>query len=65
MIKKLLSSLETLKKKQKQYEQLLISMLTDQWNWIKDHKHRRVIDDSNAIESLRIAVDAKEMAQKF
>lgn len=52
-------------KKQKQYEQLLISMLTDQWNWIKDHKHGRVIDDSNAIESLRTAVNAKEMAQKF
>ncbi len=51
--------------KQKQYEQLLISMLTDQWNWLKDYKHRRVIDDTNAIESLRTAVDATEMAQKF
>ena len=30
--------------KQKRYEQLLISMLTDQWKWIKDHNHKRIID---------------------
>ena len=38
--------------KQNRYGQLLISMLTDQWNWIKDHNHKRIIDESNAVESL-------------
>lgn len=51
--------------KQNRYEELLISMLTDQWKWIKDHNHKRVIDESNAVESLRTAEQAKDMAQKF
>ena len=51
--------------KQNCYGQLLISMLTDQWNWIKDHNHKRVIDGSNAVESLRMAVEATEIAQIF
>jgi predicted dehydrogenase len=51
--------------KQNRYAQLLTGMLTDQWNWIKDHSHKRVIDDTNAVESLRVAVEATEMAQKF
>lgn len=41
--------------KMQQYEQLVISMLKDQWEWIKDPQHRRVIDERNAVESLRIA----------
>ena len=51
--------------KQNRYGQLLTSMLTDQWNWIKDHHHKRVIDEINAVESLQMAVEATEIAQKF
>ncbi len=51
--------------KQIRYQQLLISMLTDQWNWIKDHNHKRIIDGSNAVESLRIAEQAINIAQTF
>ena len=51
--------------KQNRYSQLLIAMLADQWNWIKDRKHQRIIDGDNAIESLRMAEKATEMAQKI
>jgi hypothetical protein len=51
--------------KQTRYGQLLISMLTDQWNWIKDHSYKRTIDESNAVESLRMAEQATKIAQKF
>ncbi len=51
--------------KQNRYQQLLVSMLTDQWTWIKDHNHKRVIDDSNAVESLKIAEQATEISQFF
>jgi len=44
--------------KMDRYEQLVISMLEDQWAWIRDRSHRRVIDESNAVESLRIAEKA-------
>ena len=54
-----------LAEKQNRYGQLLMSMLTDQWNWIKDHNHKRVIDDSNAVESLKMAEQATKMAQTF
>ncbi|MEX0636548.1 MAG: Gfo/Idh/MocA family oxidoreductase [Ferruginibacter sp.] len=40
------------------YEELLIAMITDQWAWIKDKNHRRVIDENNAVTSLRIAEKA-------
>ena len=51
--------------KQNLYQQMLTTMLLDQWNWIKDRKHIRVIDDSNAVQSLRIAEDANRLAQNF
>jgi len=51
--------------KQNRYSQLLISMLTDQWSWIKDHNHKRTVDGFNAVESLRIAEQATEIAQRF
>lgn len=51
--------------KQKRYEQLLISMLTDQCKWIKDRNHERIIDGYNAVESLRIAEQAAKMALNF
>ena len=40
-------------------------MLTDQWNWIKDRNHERIIDGSNAVESLRMAEQATKIAQNF
>ncbi len=51
--------------KENRYRQLLISILTDQWNWIKDRNHKRRIDGSNAIESLRMAEHAARIAQKY
>lgn len=54
-----------IKDKMDRYEQLVISMLEDQWAWIKDRTHQRVIDDKNAVESLRIAEEATEKAFKI
>jgi hypothetical protein len=51
--------------KQNRYQQLLTSMLTDQWNWIKDRNHKRIIDENNAVESLRMAEQATKIAQNF
>lgn len=48
--------------KMRRYEQLVVSMLKDQWEWIKNPAHRRVIDGRNAVESLRIAEAATRMA---
>ncbi len=47
------------------YEELVISMIKDQWNWILDRTHRRVIDDTNAVESLRTAEEATTMATRY
>ncbi len=43
----------------------LTSMLADQWSWIKDHNHKRIIDGINAVESLRMAEEATRIAQKY
>jgi hypothetical protein len=51
--------------KEKTYELLLINMLTDQWNWIKDHSHKRKIDDSNAVISLCVAEEATKISKEF
>ncbi len=51
--------------KQKRYEQLLINMLSDQWCWIKDRNHSRIIDDKNAVDSLRIAEDAAKISKRI
>jgi predicted dehydrogenase len=51
--------------KQNRYQELLKSMLTDQWNWIKDHNHKRIIDGNNAVESLRTAEQATKIAVQF
>jgi hypothetical protein len=40
----------------------MMTMLTDQWNWIKDRGHKRTIDESNAVESLRMAEQATRIA---
>jgi len=51
--------------KQTRYRQLLISMIKDQWNWILDNSVVRVVDDSNAIDSLRMAETATNTARQF
>jgi predicted dehydrogenase len=51
--------------KQELYQQMLTAMLTDQWNWIKDRTHIRVIDEVNAVQSLRVAAEATAISQHF
>lgn len=51
--------------KMSRYEQLVISMITDQWKWIQDRSHKRVIDETNAVESLRLAEEATMRAVQF
>lgn len=51
--------------KANRYELLLISMIKDQWNWILDNSVERVIDGTNAVESVRMAEVATDNAQMF
>jgi predicted dehydrogenase len=51
--------------KQELYQQMLTAMLADQWNWIKDRTHIRVIDADNAVRSLSIAAEATAISQHF
>jgi predicted dehydrogenase len=55
----------SIKEKQNRYQQMLADMLIDQWKWIKNKDHKRIIDDNNAVESIRMAEQARKMAQKF
>ncbi len=40
-------------------------MLQDQWNWINDRNHKRVVDEYNAINSLRMAEMANDVAKNY
>lgn len=51
--------------KMNRYQQLVVSMLTEQWNWILNANHKRVIDETNAVSSLRLAEAATERAGRF
>jgi len=51
--------------KQNRYQQMLADMLIDQCNWIRNNDHLRIIDDSNAVESIRMAEHAREIAQEL
>jgi hypothetical protein len=51
--------------KTNRYQEMVMAMVMDQWRWIRDRKHVRVIDQDNAIQSLRIAVQAKEKAENL
>ncbi len=51
--------------KQNRYQQMLSAMITDQFNWIKDHSHIRVIDETNAVQSLKIAEEATHIARRL
>jgi predicted dehydrogenase len=53
------------KDKMQRYEEMVIAMLRDQWAWIRDHAHQRVIDDRNAISSVRIAEEATSRAERY
>ena len=53
------------REKENRYREMLTAMITDQWKWIKDHKHVRVIDETNAVQSLKMAEEAKRIAQTF
>ena len=54
-----------IKDKMDRYEQLVMSMLEDQWAWIRDPSHPRKIDGRNAVESLRIAEEASLMSKFY
>lgn len=51
--------------KQNRYRDILKAMLTDQWNWIRNRNHVRVIDEHNAVQSLRMAEQAHTAAQQI
>ncbi len=51
--------------KTNRYQQMLTAMLRDQWSWIRNSEHTRIIDDSNAVESVRMGEDATMIAQQF
>lgn len=51
--------------KMDRYKQLVISMITDQWAWIRDPSHKRIIDETNAVDSLRVAEEALKKAIRF
>lgn len=51
--------------KQDRYREMLTAMLQDQWDWIRDRQHVRVVDDDNAVESIRVAEQATNIAQYF
>ncbi len=51
--------------KQERYQQMLSAMITDQRNWIEDHGHNRIINELNAVESLKIAEEATLVAKNL
>jgi hypothetical protein len=51
--------------KEDRYRQMLSDMLDDQWKWIRNKRHVRVVDDRNAVHSLQMAEHAKKIARKF
>jgi len=51
--------------KQDRYSKMVTAMMQDQWTWINNRNHKRITDDNNAIESLRMAEQATQMAQKY
>ena len=49
--------------KMHRYGELLRSMFRDQFEWIRDNKHERVITEDNGRDSLAMAVDADRIAR--
>ena len=56
---------ENVSGKQEVYQEMLTAMINDQWCWIRDPGHIRMIDDRNAVQSLKMAQDAARMAKKY
>ena len=48
--------------KSNRYEEIVIAMIVDQWKWIKDKSHCRIITEDNAVKSLQIAEAAAKAA---
>jgi len=48
--------------KMHRYGELLRSMLDDQLAWIRDRKHQRRITEKNGLNSLRMAIEADQLA---
>jgi hypothetical protein len=49
--------------KERRYKEIVTAMLIDQWNWIKNRNHNRVIGATNAVESVRMAEEASQVAK--
>jgi predicted dehydrogenase len=47
------------------YADLVYNMFKDQTDWIRDRKTERMISDSNAVSSVKMAAKAEEMAVKI
>lgn len=47
------------------YEQLLKHMIKNQWDWILDNSVARLVDERNAVESLRIAALSTALAKCY
>jgi hypothetical protein len=56
---------ENISGKQLLYQEMLTAMIADQQDWIRNHNHIRVIDDNNAVQSLKMAAHANRMAKNF
>jgi len=56
---------ENMAGKQHLYAEMLKEMISDQWKWIRDRRHIRVIDGENAVLSIRIAEEATEFSQRL
>ena len=50
--------------KQQLYADMLKDMISDQWHWIRDRRHVRIIDGENAVLSTRMAEQATAFAQR-
>ena len=51
--------------KQMLYRKMLVSMISDQWSWIKNHHHVRLIESRNAVCSTRMAEEATRVSLRF
>jgi predicted dehydrogenase len=49
--------------KERRYKEILTAMLIDQWSWIKNRNHNCVIGATNAVESVRMAEEASQVAK--
>ena len=38
-------------------------MFADQISWIKDHRHERIITEQNGLNSLKLALEADQLAR--